>query len=60
MFTNIGYYIAWAVIAFFPLMITITTPETVRGKIIASIIALAATFGFTCGMYYKCSSAIDR
>lgn len=53
MFTDIEYYIAWVVIAFFPLMIAIIAPETTRGKIIASIVVLAATFGFTCGMYHE-------
>lgn len=60
MFTDIRYYIAWVVIAFFPLMIAIIAPETTRGKIIASIVVLVVTFGFTCGMYHECSSAIDR
>ena len=60
MFTNIGFYMAWAIIAALPLAIAIIAPETIRGKTIASIVILAITFGLTCGMYHECSSAIDR
>lgn len=60
MFTDIRYYIGWAVIAFIPLMIVVIASETIRDKIIASIIVLAVTFGLMCGIYHECSSAIDR
>lgn len=60
MFKDYGYYILWAIIAVFPLMIAIISPETIWGKIIASILALAVTYGLTWGLYSEQMNAIDR
>ena len=60
MFTNIGFYMAWAAIALIPLAIAIIAPETAQNKILASILVLVITFGLTWGMYNECSSADDR
>lgn len=51
MFTNPSFYIVWAVMAFFPLMIAFLAPETCRGKIIAILVALAIAFGVATLLY---------
>lgn len=51
MFTNSSFYIVWAVMAIFPLMIAFLAPETCRGKIIAILVALAIAFGVATLLY---------
>ena len=60
MFTNPGFYIAWAVMAFFPLMIAILAPETWRGRVIAVLVAIAIGFGVATLLYKEAESNHDR
>ena len=60
MFTNPSFYIVWAVMAFFPLMIAILAPETCRGKIIAILVALAIAFGVATLLYQDAEGDHDR
>lgn len=60
MFTNPSFYIVWAVMAFFPLMIAILAPETCRGKIIAILVALAIAFGVATLLYKDAEGNHDR
>lgn len=60
MFTNPSFYIVWAVMAFFPLMIAILAPETCRGKIIAILVALAIAFGVATLLYKNAEGDHDR
>lgn len=60
MFTNPGFYIAWAVMAFFPLMIAILAPETWRGRVIAVLVAMAIGFGVATLLYKEQESNHDR
>lgn len=60
MFTNPGFYLAQAVMAFFPLMIAILAPETWRGKIIAILVAVAIAFGIVTLIYKEAESDHDR
>ena len=58
MFTNPSFYIVWAVMAIFPLMIAFLAPETCRGKIIAILVALA--FGVATLLYKDAEGNHDR
>lgn len=60
MLTNPGFYIAWAVMAFFPLIIAILAPETWHGRIIAVLIAIAIGFGVATLLYKEQESNHDR
>lgn len=60
MFTNPSFYIVWAVMAFFPLVIAILAPETCRGKVIAILIALAIAFGVATLLYKDAEGDHDR
>lgn len=60
MFTNPSFYIVWAVMAFFPLVIAILAPETCRGKVIAILIALAIAFGVATLLYKDAEGNHDR
>lgn len=60
MFTNPSFYIVWAVMAFFPLIIAILVPETCRGKIIAILVALAIAFGVATLLYKDAEGDHDR
>lgn len=60
MLTNSGFYIVWAVMAFFPLIIAILAPETWRGKIVAILVALAISFGVATLLYKEQESNHDR
>ena len=60
MFTNPGFYIAWAVMAFFPLMIAILAPETWGGRVIAVLIAIAIGFGVATLLYKEAEGNHDR
>ena len=51
MFTNPSFYIVWAVMTVFPLMIAALAPETWRGKVIAILVALAIGFGMATLLY---------
>ena len=60
MLTNPGFYIAWAVMAFFPLMIAILAPETWHGRVIAVLIAIAIGFGVATLLYKDAEGNHDR
>ena len=60
MFTNPSFYIVWAVMAFFPLMIAALAPETWRGKVIAILVALAIGFGMATLLYKDAEGNHDR
>ena len=60
MFTNSGFYIVWAIMAVFPLMIAALAPETWRGKIIAILVALAISFGVATMLYKEQEGNHDR
>lgn len=60
MFTNSGFYLAWAVIAVFPLMIAFLAPETWSGRIIAILVVLAITFGAAILLYKQAEGNHDR
>ena len=60
MLTNPGFYIAWAVMAFFPLMIAILAPETWHGRVIAVLIASAIGFGVATLLYKDAEGNHDR
>ena len=60
MFTNPGFYLAWAAIAVLPLIIAFLGPETWGGKIIAILVALAITFGIATLLYKNAEGNYDR
>lgn len=60
MLTNPSFYIVWALMAFFPLMIAILAPETWRGRVIAVLIAIAIGFGVATLLYQEQESNHDR
>ncbi len=60
MLTNPGFYIAWAVMAFFPLMIAILAPETWHSRVIAVLIAIAIGFGVATLLYKEAEGNHDR
>ena len=60
MLTNPNFYLAWAVMAFFPLVIAILAPETWGGKIIAILVALAIAFGVATLLYKNAEGNYDR
>lgn len=60
MFTNPSFYIVWAVIAVFPLMIAIFASETWGGRIIAILVVLAITFGVATLLYKDAEGNHDR
>lgn len=60
MFTNPGFYLTWAVMAIFPLMIAFLAPETWGGKIIAILVALAIAFGIATLLYKQSEGNYNR
>lgn len=60
MFTNPDFYIVWAIMAMFPLMIAHLASETWRGKIIAVLIVLTISFGLATLLYKEQESNHDR
>ena len=60
MLTNSNFYLAWAVMAFFPLVIAILAPETWGGKIIAILVALAIAFGVVTLLYKQSEGNRNR
>lgn len=60
MFTNITFYVVWAVLSLFPSMVAAFAPETVKGKIIAYLCVLIATCGITAMMYLEEEDADNR
>ena len=60
MLTNPGFYIAWAVMAIFPLMFAFLAPKTWGDKIIAILIALAIAFGVATLIYKEAEGNRNR
>ena len=60
MLTDPSFYIVWAVMAFFPLMIVILIPDTCRGKIIVILVALAIAFGVATLLYKNVEGNHER
>jgi hypothetical protein len=59
MFTNVMFYVGWAVLALLPLMVAIVAPQTVKGKIIACLCVLAVTCGVVALIYKDAENAND-
>lgn len=60
MFTNIMFYVGWAVLALVPLTVAVLAPQTVKGKIIACLCVLAVTCGVMTLIYKDAENANDR
>lgn len=60
MFSDILFYIVWAILSLLPLMIAAFAPETVKEKIIACLCVLVITCGITAMMFYEDENAVDR
>lgn len=60
MFSDITFYIVWAVLSLLPLMIAAFAPETTKGKIIACLCVLMITCGITAMMYLEEEDADNR
>ena len=59
MFTNVIFYVGWAVLALIPLMVAVIAPQTAKGKIIACLCVLAVTCGVTTLIYKDAENAKD-
>lgn len=60
MFTNVMFYVGWAVLALAPLTMAIFAPQTVKGKIIACLCVLAVACGVMTLIYKDAENANDR
>lgn len=60
MFKDVDFYATWMLLASLPLIMAVLMPETVRGKIIASLCVLAVAFGLTVLMYGETQSVNNR
>lgn len=61
MFTNVMFYVGWAVLALLPLMLAVSSHSaTVKGKIIACLCVLAVTCGIMALIYKDAESANVR
>ena len=60
MLTNPYFYLAWAVMAIFPLMFAFVAPETWGDKIIAILLALAIAFGLATLIYKEAEGNRNR
>lgn len=60
MLTNPDFYLAWAIMAIFPLMIAFFAPETWGGKIVAILVALAIAFGVATLIYKEAEGDHNR
>ena len=60
MFTNVMFYVGWAVFALLPLIVAIVAPQTVKGKIIACLCVLAVTCGVMALIYKDAENANNR
>ena len=60
MLTNSNFYLAWAVMAFFPLVIAFLGPETWGKKFIAILVALAISFGVATLLYKNAEGNYNR
>ena len=60
MFTNVMFYVGWAILALLPLTMAIFAPQTVKGKIIACLCVLAVACGVMTLIYKDAENANDR
>ncbi len=60
MLTNVGFYVAWAILAFLPLSITIISCYKKKTKIIACLCILVVAFGITTLLYQNRINQNDR
>lgn len=60
MFSDITFYIVWAIFSLFPLMVATFAPETVKGKIITCLCVLMVTCGITAMLYQDDENANNR
>lgn len=60
MFTNVTFYVGWAVLALIPLMVAVVAPQTVKGKIIACLCVLAVTCGIMTLNYKDAENANEH
>ena len=60
MFTNVGFYVVWAVLALLPFISAAVFPPTIKKKVIACLCVLTVTFGFTIIKYMNNESIYNR
>lgn len=60
MLTNIGFYVAWAILAIIPLLLMIISYHKKKTKIIACLCILFVTFGITALMFQDAENANIR
>lgn len=60
MFTNIMFYIVWAVLAFLFLSIVVLIPQTLKKKIVTCFLILVVTFGITTLLYKQAEGEQER
>ena len=60
MLTNPYFYLAWAGMAIFPLMIAFLAPETWGGKIITILVAIIIAFGLATLIYKEAEGNRNR
>ena len=51
MLTNVGFYVAWAILAIIPLLLMAISYYEKKTKVIACLCILAVTFGITALLY---------
>lgn len=60
MFTNVMFYVVWAVLALLPLISAAVFPPTIKKKVIACLCVLIVTFGFATIKYMNNESINNR
>lgn len=60
MFTNVGFYVVWAILALLPLISAVVFPPTIKKKTIACLCVLVVTFGFAIVKYMNDESINNR
>lgn len=60
MFTNVMFYVVWAILALLPLISAVVFPPTIKKKTIACLCVLVVTFGFAIVKYMNDESIYNR
>lgn len=60
MFTNVMFYVVWAVLAFLFLSVLVLIPQTLKKKIIACFLILVVTFGIATLLYKQAEGEQER
>ena len=60
MLTDIGFYVAWIILAFLPLLLTIISYYEIKTKIIACLCILVVAFGVTTLLYQNSINQDER